>query len=131
MATKTATRTFPALRLPALPIGYFWRVADMGMHMDQVQLRKKVLFFSIKKFSLALMFYNIEEAGGRRTSIRDPKTNIESAAVILNYAFTTGNHMGDAPYIPVEEIEIPRGTNLDKFETEFDAQYGAYRKDYK
>lgn len=129
MAAKITTKEFPALNLPDLPEGYFWRFAEAGMKMDELQLRKKVLFFSVSKFSTLLFFYNVVK--GKRVSIKDPKTNIEAASLRLNYQFTTGNPSYDGPRINVESIEIPKGVNLDDFENTVDKQYAQYRKDSK
>ena len=129
--SSTPVKTYPPLKLPTLPVGYFWRVTDAGMHMDSIQLRKKVLFFSISKQSHLLSFYATHSNSKKRVGAREPKSNIEAAATVLFFCFSTGRPAYEAMSGKVDIIPIPKGMSNEDFENSFDMQYDQYRKDYK
>jgi hypothetical protein len=133
MRTKSSTpvKTYLPLDLPSLPVGYFWRVTEAGMHMDSVQLRKKVLFFSVTKQSRILSFYATRSDSKKLLGAREPKSNIEAAATALFFCFSTGRPAYEAVSGKVEIIPIPKGVSKEDFENSFDMQYDQYRKDYK
>jgi hypothetical protein len=87
------------LTLPYLPSGYFWRVARGAFHIDQIELRKKFLWFSIRIDHLVLDYR--DESG-------DP---VEPAAEINRVA-----HLLSGRFLPKH-----------KESHSWDAFYGDYR----
>ena len=129
--SKTVVAVAPELELPELPEGFFWRFSNFGFHIDQLELRKKFLFFSYRVSQYVIPFYALDE-DGKRMGINDPKEVIEHAAIPMAFGLTTGLPEASAPrrstpaYIPLNK-EITFLT-LDSFERSFEAQYEQYRR---
>jgi hypothetical protein len=125
----TLTITAP-LNLPKLPPNHFWRLVDGAFHIDELQLRKKVWFFSVKVDDAMLSFYRAPKGLGR-VGVYEPKQNIEAAARRLHFAFTTGKPTYEAPHESVAATKLPiTGMSLTEVEESFDLVYAGYRKDY-
>ena len=69
------------LTLPCLPSGYFWRVARGAFHIDQIELRKKVGWFSVRVDHLIL---NYSDKSGVPV---DPAVEINRVAQLLTELF--------------------------------------------
>ena len=102
-----------SLNLPALPRHHFWRLVETSFHMDELQLRRRIGFLSVKLDDAIILFY--KTVGGARVGAYEPKAAIEDAARCL-------------PRVPY--TAIPAGMSLDRFEASFDKVYESYRGSY-
>lgn len=116
------------LNLPSLPATHFWRVTETSFHMDEVQLRRRLWFFSIKVDDALIFFYKTVD--GERVGVYDPKSAIEDSALRLHHTFMTGKPGYQLRLPTVAHTPIPGGVSLTQLEKKFDAVYAGYRKSH-
>lgn len=85
--------------LPELPEGYFWRVRPGSLHMDKLELRKRVWFFSILQDSRVLHYYTDTQR------VLDPRDEILRAArkILKEFVNPWEAFYGDYPPKRLEE----------------------------
>ena len=115
--------------MPALPPTHFWRLTEGAFHIDRLQLRRKVLWFSTRVDDALIPFYRVRD--GVRVGVNDPTSVVEAAARDLHFVFETGKPQYLSPRSYIACAGFPHGMSLDEFEGTFDAEYRSLRRDYR